>query len=157
MKRLGLTLLLLAMLLLSACSGYNFAMVRHLGDMKNYREYECTLLAAEETEEGMYLTVSLSEEPTDDLQYDYFYSEAYQANTTTMRLIQENAIRLEASGFFDTTAPKEVITIKASPYIYMDGNFFYIIAIKAGDTVYLDEETGLKNMVEMMDDNKSWF
>lgn len=37
----------------------------------------------------------------------------------------------------------------------MDTNFFYIIGVESADKVYLDEETGLANMVEMMEENGS--
>ncbi len=147
--------LILCICLLSGC-GFNAPMRRFLSDRENYHQYECTHLETREEEAGaMYFHVSLTEEPRDNLKYDNYYSEEYGCNSTRLEVLGENIRVLEERGFFEEVTPGTPITIVASPLIYMDGNYFFIIGVRAGDKVYLDTETGLENMIDYMNDHKS--
>ncbi len=142
-------------LLLTSCSGFNYFMRRDLGNIKNYREYECTYRGTEKTDRDLQIAVSFSESPNDNLKYYYYFSEEYQTRVVFLDIIEGNEKVLEDNGFFNEVRANNEITIKASPYIYMDTAFFYIIAIRTEDKVYLDEQIGLENMIKMMNENKS--
>lgn len=154
----SLAVLLLAMTLtltLSSCLvGYNPIMQDHLGDINNYVEYSGNYLDYIEGEYSLNFIMTFDKAPDNNLGYYYDYSDEYGTDVQYyMELCPANAEALKASGFFDEVAVNDPITIKVSPWIYMDGNFFFIISVKTADKVYLDEDTGLANMKEMMRKN----
>ncbi len=137
--------------LFSSCRGYNAIMRDHLGDIENYTEYACTFI----DENGSLFVVSLTNEPKDNMIYNNSFHEEYQKNVSFLTIIETNITILSESGFFDEIKSGDNIFVKASPFIYMDTNFFFIIGVRSENKVYLNEEIGLKNMIEMMNDNKS--
>ena len=51
--------------------------------------------------------------------------------------------------------PGDVIEVVTSNWIYMDGDFFYIIGLSKDNKEYLNKEEGLQNLIAYMDENKS--
>ncbi len=157
MKKLIAIILACLTLLLTSCGGrgFNYIMRDHLSDIDNYTEYECIYKGVEEGYYNLELAVSFSETPKDDLACGIYFSEEYQADVTFIEIIDANEMILIENGFFEDVQTNSEITIKASPFIYMDTNFYFVISVQVGDTVYLNEETGLQNMIEIMKKNKS--
>ena len=79
------------------------------------------------------------------------------------RPLEEYEIRLEVTaknnklltenGFYDKVKVGHTITVRASHFIYMDGDFFYIASVTVGNTEYLNFDTGLANIIKMMRKN----
>ena len=49
----------------------------------------------------------------------------------------------------------EKISVKVSDFIYMDSEYFYVVQLEYNGKEYLNFEEGLKNLVDMMNKNKS--
>ena len=62
---------------------------------------------------------------------------------------------LSERGFFESFSAGDTLTITASPFIYMDGNFFYVAALTHNGTEYLSFDEGLTNIKRMMRRNPS--
>ena len=45
--------------------------------------------------------------------------------------------------------------VTVSSLIYMDTNFYYISSVTYNNKEYLNSETGLENIIKMMDENRS--
>ncbi len=150
-----LFMLISTLICLSACltscgfiwGRFNGIMRDYLGDIENYDEYECVLIEtahgeADENEHSDYtfIQVSLTEIP----------DEEPVGPECTLKVIPENADILKENGFFDEVNPDDTLMITTSIWIYGDANQFFCIQVKVGDKIYLDEETGLQNMIEYM-------
>ena len=179
MKRTFCGILVLAMLLasLASCSGYNRVMREHLKNADNYQAREMIL------KDFYYIDPSTQEKKRDfadqafgdnDIIFEVAFGksveelilfsghtfeedaelELYQFQ---LRVIPSNSQILLENGFFDRIAVDEKISFKASDYIYMDSEYFYIAQLEYADTEYLSFDDGLKNIVDMMEENKSIF
>ncbi len=171
-KALFCTLCLFLALSLTACS-FNGIMYRHLSDESNYETHALTL-------EGVYVCNKETGwlERYDEAIHDesYLTATVYFGVTDLERLgagevvledgtktepivllevIPENSKMLLENGFYEDFVPKSVLEIVTSTWIYMDGEFFYVIGVAQEKTRYLDSDVGLKNIVEMMDENRS--
>ena len=153
MKKILLFSLVLLLIFLSSCNGYNKIMRNHLSDPENYGTYqaiivECTtgsLTVTFEDRASVKSFLGANSNPDIPVE-DYRF---------VLLLTAENSQLLTESGFFETVSAGDKITIRASNYIYMDGNFFQIAMIEHGETVYLPFEKGLQNIITMMENNKS--
>ena len=59
------------------------------------------------------------------------------------------------NNFFEDYKLQDSLIVKASNLIYMDSRFYYISSVTYNNKEYLNNETGLNNIIEMMDDNRS--
>jgi hypothetical protein len=169
-----LSLCLLLILSLTACSGYNNIMYKHLSNEKNYERYEVAI-------ENIYV---VNKETWDLEEYnDTIHDESYLSTTVCFSVLEldgfdsgeyilgggtrERVVLLEVSaenskillenGFYKDFLVGNVVEIQSSDWIYMDTNFYYVIGVKYGETQYLNAEDGLQNIVDMMDKDRSLF
>ena len=164
---------LFAIVNLTACNGYNRIMYEHLGDIENYDTYTVAIKGIyvrnddgkpeeyDQTihgEEALRGEVLLGIAPIGNFSHEYRVANG--ENTESMVLLEvipENSRLLADSGFYDHFTVGETVEIQASDWIYMDGDFYYVIGLKYDGIEYLNSEEGLKNMVEMMKKNRSLF
>ena len=174
-KVLLLSLCLLLILSLTACSGYNNIMYKHLGNENNYEKYEVAVeniyVCNKETgkleeyndaihdESYLSTTVYFSV-----LKLDGFYSGEYTLGDGTrtesmvlLEVLAENSKILLENDFYKNFLVGNVVEIQSSDWVYMDANFYYVIGVKYGETQYLNAEYGLQNIVDMMDKDRSLF
>jgi hypothetical protein len=160
----------------SSCSGYNGIMRNHLSDPENYRTYEAVLVdmcyvnpntgeQSRDFENDDFLdcdvilfvnfeTVEnvakfLGGQPNPDMPLDEF--------KFALEITAENSKILYENGFYTDVVVGDQIRVRSSDWIYMDGDFFYIAQLEYKDTVYLSFDDGLKNMIEIINKNKSLF
>ncbi len=151
-------LCLLCTLGLTSCTGYNNIMYKHLSDIENYKIYEAKI-------EQIYI---FNDETRELKEYDPAVQGESSAGTVYFDISTEDAnslIRLEVtvdnnqilldSGFYNVFKIGDIIGIQASDWIYMDTDFFYVIGVTYEGVQYLNSEDGLKNIVDMMDDDRS--
>jgi len=178
MKKHLLSFLILFGIILSfsAC-GYNEIMIQHLSDINNYTQYDAKIINMYyEYEEGVF-SDNLQNERITDVKNVYidvllnskeeiahFYGVAESSlnkdcseYSVRLKIIPENCQKLLKTGFFDVVKTGDNVVLKASNWIYQDSEFFYIIAITRGEVEFLNESDGLKNIVRMMQENKSLF
>ena len=174
-KVLLLSLCLLLILSLTACSGYNNIMYKHLGNENNYEKYEVAV-------ENIYVfnkETGKLEEYNDTIhdesylstnvyfsvsELDGFCGDEYilgdGTRTESMVLLEvlaENSKILLENDFYKNFLVGNVVEIQSSDWVYMDANFYYVIGVKYGETQYLNAEDGLQNIVDMMDKDRSLF
>ena len=168
-----LSLCLLLILSLTACSGYNNIMYKHLSNEKNYERYEVAIehiyVFNKETgkleeyndtiHDESYLSTTVYFSVSE---LDGFYGDEYILGdgTRTERMVllevsAENSKILLENGFYKDFLVGNVVEIQSSGWVYMDTNFYYVIGVKYGETQYLNAEDGLQNIVDMMDKDRS--
>ena len=174
MKRVLMTAVgaLLCVLLCSSCfifGGYNGLMIDYLSTEENYKYFRAKLV-------DFYYYKPLTHEWVDGFtgedfakQDVYFVIQLYnyedmrgfvggtpredipvEEHRFSLEVTERNCKELMNNGFFEDFQLGDDIEIRASDWIYMDGNFFFIAELKYNDTVYLDLDTGISNMVKMM-------
>ena len=153
MKKILLFFLVLLLIFLSSCNGYNKIMRNHLSDPENYGTYQAIIVEC--TTESLTVTFEDRESIRKFLGADSDPEIPMEEYRFTLVLTKENSQLLTKSGFYETVSAGDKITIRASNYIYMDSNFFQIAMIEHGETVYLPFEKGLQNIITMMENNKS--
>ena len=67
----------------------------------------------------------------------------------------ENAVTLIENGFLDKVKIGDTITIRATCWTYGDTDWFFVASVESGGAIYLDMQTGLQNVKEYMDENRS--
>lgn len=168
MKRIAAVFLSALMCLLSTACGYNAIMVDILSDPESYGTFTVTITEIKSTDEEItdvtdeafaknnafiYVTFASYEDaalflgstPNRDLPLENYGNR--------LEVTAENNKMLAESGFYDNVKVGDTITVRASHFIYMDGNFFYIASVALGDTEYLNFDTGLANIMKMMKAN----
>ncbi len=174
-KVLLLSLCLLLILSLTACSGYNNIMYKHLGNENNYEKYEVAVeniyVCNKETgkleeyndaiHDESYLSTTVYFSVSE---LDGFYGGEYilgdGTRTESMVLLEvlaENSKILLENDFYKNFLVGNVVEIQSSNWVYMDANFYYVIGVRYGETQYLNAEDGLQNIVDMMDKDRSLF
>lgn len=179
MKRISCLILILPLLLvcLVSCTGYNQIMRDHLADADNYHTYEVIL------EDLYYFDFSTKEKKRDitdqtfldnDITFEVSFLNSYDEVRPFLggepnedipldkyifhfEVTKNNSRILLSNDFYKHIKVGEKIRIKVSDFIYMDGYFFYIAQLEYNGRVYLRLEDGLKNIVDMMEENKSIF
>ena len=163
---------LLCVFLCSSCfifGGYNGLMIDHLSTAENYKSFRANLV-------NIFYSDPLTHERAEGIPgkdfvdqriflkvhfYDYEDLRGFRGVSTppdipveeytvSLEVIAKNCKELIDNGFFEDIQLGEDIEIRASDWIYMDGFFFFIAELKYNDTVYLDLDTGISNMVKMM-------
>lgn len=171
-----ITLFILCSLFLCSCTGYNSKMREHLKNADNYNSYSAKLT-------DIYYYDSDSKEKIRDYSDPNFFEhditfelEFYNYKVVSQflgslpntdiplseyrfhfKITKENNNILLQNGFYDEVSLDTPITVTTSNFIYGDGNFFLIASVEYNDTIYLPFESGLDNIIEMMNDNKSLF
>ena len=176
--KIKVSLLLLCLLLilsLTACTGYNNLMYKHLSNEKNYERYEVAI-------ENIYVrnkeTGKLEEynDTIHDESYlsttvyfgvselngfyggEYFLGDGTKTEMTVLLgVLAENSKILLENGFYKNFLVGNIVEIQSSNWVYMDTNYYFVIGVKYGETQYLKAEDGLQNIVDMMDKNRSLF
>lgn len=161
MKRFAMLMVVLIFALaLSACSGYNNVMYAHLSNADNYDTYQATVQELDRREDGT-LTLRVTLESSEDVR-DFLGAEPNPERELTeyvfsLEVTAENAKCLENTDFFDEIGTGDLIDVTTAHFLYSDSEFFYVCAIRNGETVYLDTNDGLQNIVDMMDRDRSLF
>ena len=151
MKRLLLLGIIIILLLsMTACSGYNRIMREHLSDGDNYHDIEATICSYEEVNNRIYLYVSIEDKSAFDL------SEA-NSEKIGLVLVGDNCNVLSKVLAKEEICEGDRITVKCSTLIYMDSTFYYVAEIKNQDKTFLSFDDGLKNIIKYVNDNKSLF
>lgn len=176
-KMLSLTLCLVMLLVcLSSCSGYNRIMRDHLSDAGNYHTFNVTLHSISYQDPSTY-DIVYDFDPSEVLDYDIVFRVTFETREEVsaflggrlnpdipleecivpLEVISDNHKTLVSNGFYDHVSPGDTIRITTSDLIYMDGNFFFVAQAEHDDTEYLNFKEGLQNIISMMNKNKSLF
>ena len=176
-KMLSLTLCLAVLLAcLSSCSGYNKIMRDHLSDADNYHTFNVTLHSISYQDPSTY-DIVYDFDPSEVLDYDIIFRVTFETREEVsafwggrlnpdipleecivpLQVISDNHKVLVSNGFYDHVSLGDTISITASDWIYMDGDFFFVAQAEYDGTEYLNLEDGLKNIISMMNKNKSLF
>ena len=151
MKRLLLLGLIIILLLsMTACSGYNRIMREHLSDGDNYHDIEATICSYEEVNNRIYLYVSIEDKSA-------FDSSEVNSEEIRLELVGDNCKALSEVLAKEEIREGDRITVKCSTLIYMDSTFYYVAEIKNQDKTFLSFDDGLKNIIKYVNDNKSLF
>lgn len=160
-------------LLLTSCSGYNSFMRKHLSDETNYTSFRgeiCDIYYLD-AENNKVSILSSETFPECDVVLELVF-EDYETVKTFLggepnrdyalnsfkfifRITKENSQMLMENGFYDTVAINTPIDIRASSFIYMDSDFFFIAAVKYDETEYLHFEDGIRNIKNYINNQKS--
>lgn len=145
---------------LTACTGYNNIMYEHLSSIENYKTYEAEIeqIYVYDEEDGKLEEYDKDTHGEDALGTVYFdISVVGSDQFVRLEVISDNNQLLVANGFYDDFTIGDTVEIQASDWIYMDTDFFYIIGLKYNDVQYLDNQDGLQNIIDMMDNDRSLF
>lgn len=77
-------------------------------------------------------------------------------NQLRVKVIGENISVLLQNGFFKDFVPKDYIEIQYSNFIYMDTQYYYVASLSYQKKEYISFEVGLKNIITLMDNNRSF-
>ena len=177
MKKILSCIIFFAVLLtcFSSCSGYNKIMRDHLSDPDSYHTFEAVIV--DMCYQNSNYDIIHDFENADFLEYEIVINikfENYEnvsaflggsVNTDipiedfvfSLEIPVDNNKILYENGFYEDISLGDKINVTSSSWIYMDGNFFYVARIEHNGVIYLDFETGLNNIVDMMNKNKSLF
>ena len=150
MKRMLLPLLVIILLLsVTACSGYNGIMREFLGNEYNYYDVDAIFCSYEKVDDRIYLFLTVERS-------DF---EPFELNNEEIRLelVGDNCDILEEYLANNEIVEGDKITVKCSTWIYMDSDFYYIAEIKGEEKMFLSFDDGLKNIIKYIGNNKSLF
>ena len=149
MKRILLPLLVIILLLsVTACSGYNGIMREHLGNEDNYHVIDATFSSYKETDDRIYLYVAVEDKSAFD------YSEV-NSEEIRLELVGDNCKALSEVLAKEEIREGDIITVKCSTWIYMDSTFYYVAELKTQSQTFLSFDDGLKNIIKYVNDNKA--
>lgn len=169
-----LAVCMVILLLLSACSGYNGVMRRHLSNETNYAEYSGIIsdIYWYDAEEKISFFDS-GETPKGEVVFEISFSAADDVRTFLgsdpgqniepadyvfqYDVTEANNAILEENGFYDAVAAGMPIEITTSSFIYMDTDFYFIAAVCYDGTEYLSFDAGFSNITAYISRNKSIF
>ena len=151
MKRILLPLLVIILLLsVTACSGYNGIMREHLGNEDNYHVIDATFCSYKETDDRIYLYVAVEDKSA-------FDSSEVNSEEIRLELVGDNCKALSEVLAKEEIREGDRITVKCSTWIYMDSTFYYVAEMKNQDKIFLSFDDGLKNITKYVNDNKALF
>lgn len=148
-------------ILLSSCSGYNKIMRNHLSDPSSFCEYivevqEIAISKYDSNRLGVFVKLFSKEE------YAKFNGVSAENITLSpedyliiLEIIGDNINEVCDNGLMEEIQPGDIIEVVASNWIYMDGDFFYIIGLSKDNKEYLNKDEGLQNLIDYMNENKS--
>ncbi len=137
--------------MLTSCFGYNAIMRKYLSDIEHYYEYEVVLNNYSFDNDDL----STADRVFFDITFTANNENTLIGHSHSLQVNKSNNEVLVKNGFYDNVKMDDTLVVMSSNWIYMDGNFFYIIEINLDGICYLDRWTGLKNIVDMMNNNKS--
>ena len=162
MKKIILFLLLIIFTVtLSSCSGYNKIMRNHLSNPSSFCEYtvevqEIAVSQYDSNKLGVFVKFYTKEEVA---KFHGVSAENLTLNPEdyliTLEIIGDNVKEVCDNGLMEEIQPGDIIEVVASDWIYMDGDFFYIIGLSKDNKEYLNKDEGLQNLIVYMDENKS--
>ena len=151
MKRILLPLLVIILLLsVTACSGYNGIMREHLGNEDNYHVIDATFCSYKETDDRIYLYVAVEDKSA-------FDSSEVNSEEIRLELVGDNCKVLSEVLAKEEICEGDIITVKCSTWIYMDSTFYYVAELKTQSQTFLSFDDGLKNIIKYVNDNKALF
>ena len=151
MKRILLPLLVIILLLsVTACSGYNGVMREHLGNEDNYHVIDATFCSYKEADDRIYLYVAVEDKSA-------FDSSEVNSEEIRLELVGDNCKVLSEAFAQEEICEGDIITVKCSTWIYMDSTFYYVAELKTQSQTLLSFDDGLNNIIEYIKDNKSLF
>ena len=127
---------------LSSCSGYNKIMRNHLSDSSSYCEYivevqEIAISQYDSNRLGVFVKFFSKEE------YAKFNGVSAENITLApedyliiLEIIGDNINEVCDNGLMEEIKAGDVIEVMASNWIYMDGDFFYIIGLNKDNKEY---------------------
>ena len=160
-KIISFLLLIIFTVTLSSCSGYNKKMRNHLSDSASYYEYtvevqEIAFSQYDSNKLGVFVKFYTKEEVA---KFHGVSAENLTLNPEdyliTLEIIGDNINEACDNGLMEEIQSGDVIEVVASNWIYMDGDFFYIIGLSKDNKEYLNKDEGLQNLISYMDENKS--
>ena len=146
---------------LSSCSGYNKIMRNHLSDPSSFCEYivevqEIAISQYDSNRLGVFVKFFSKEEVA---KFHGVSAENLTLNPEdyliALEIIGDNIKEVCDNGLMEDIQPGDVIEVVASNWIYMDGDFFYIIGLSKDNKEYLNKDEGLQNLIAYMNENKS--
>lgn len=169
------TLLAILITCFASCSGYNKPMRDHLGNADNYHTCEVIL------EDLYYIDSSTNEKKRDITDQDFLNNDIFlevsffnsiddlrpflgltpskdtplETYKFQFRVTKSNSRILASNDYYANMTVGEKISVKVSDFIYMDSEYFYVVQLEYNGKEYLNFEEGLKNLVDMMNKNKS--
>ena len=161
-KILTILLAFILTITLSSCSGYNKKMRNHLSDSASYYEYtvevqEIAISQYDSNKLGVFVKFYTKEEVA---KFHGVSAENLTLNPEdyliTLEIIGDNINEACDNGLMEEIQSGDVIEVVTSNWIYMDGDFFYIIGLSKDNKVYLNKDEGLQNLISYMDENKSF-
>lgn len=160
-KIISFLLLIIFTVTLSSCSGYNKKMRNHLSDSASYYEYtvevqEIAISQYDSNKLGVFVKFYTKEEVA---KFHGVSAENLTLNPEdyliTLEIIGDNINEACDNGLMEEIQSGDVIEVVTSNWIYMDGDFFYIIGLSKDNKEYLNKDEGLQNLISYMDENKS--
>ena len=162
-KIISFLLLIIFTVTLSSCSGYNKKMRNHLSDSASYYEYtvevqEIAFSQYDSNKLGVFVKFYTKEEVA---KFHGVSAENLTLNPEdyliTLEIIGDNINEACDNGLMEEIQSGDVIEVVASNWIYMDGDFFYIIGLSKDNKEYLNKDEGLQNLIIYINENKSLF
>ena len=151
MKRILLPLLVIILLLsVTACSGYNGIMREHLGNEDNYHVIDATFGSYKEADDRIYLYVAVEDKSA-------FDSSEVNSEEIRLELVGDNCKVLSEAFAQEEIREGDIITVKCSTWIHMDSTFYYVAELKTQSQTFLSFDDGLKNIIKYVNDNKALF
>lgn len=164
----------LVLICVSSCAGYNKIMRDHLSTPDNYHKFEAIVAdvfylnpKTREIQRNFDTPDFLDLDVTIYIQFeDYENVSAFLGRTSnpdipldeheySLCIPAANSKILYENGFYKNVSAGDKISVMSSNWIYMDSDFFYVAQVETDSVVYLEFEKGLKNIVDMMNKNKS--
>ena len=175
MKKMLLFLMLIISLLgVSSCTGYNKIMYDYLSDSNNYKTYhvEVSDFYYFNYDNNHYEPINFEQKL--ESKYDLIYfsisglenfdggrylinDEEFSNYMVLLQIAYNNYEILCENNFFEDYKLGDSLKVNVSNFIYMDTNFYYISSVNYNNKEYLNNEIGLKNIIAMMDENRSIF
>lgn len=138
--------------------GFNSIMRNHLSDESNYKIMELIFSEAEYFDYDSKEWKTIQNPVSSKFENNDFITFVFILRDNTiesvLKILTANFNILVDNGFFDEIEKGTEITIRASNFIYMDNDFYYIAGIEFQGRTYLSFEQGLQNIVEYMDRHK---
>ena len=162
MKKLFVILLaMICMCCFAACGiygGYNGIMYDYLSDEENYKSFQVKVMEICYRDNGE-VALKVTFEKYEDVQGFYGLEpdteRPLEDYVFSLEINVENSKLLSENGFFEVVTEGDIIQVRATDWIYMDGFFFYIAEVNYNGVEYLNLEDGIKNIIRMMDGERT--
>lgn len=171
-KKILFFVLIIILLVVSSCTGYNKIMYDYLSDSNNYKTYHIEinnfyyfnydenhlkLINFKQNLESKYDKIYFSISELENFDGgNYLINDEELSDYMVLLQIEYNNYKiLLENNFFADYKLHDSLMVTVSSLIYMDTNFYYISSVTYNNKEYLNSETGLENIIKMMDENRS--